>query len=181
MVAYQPTWANGREVKPGRRPCDSRYAAIANYLAGRQDFTVLDFGSHLGYFSQRLHEDFNADCTAVDDYQHLTEKPGVTVINERLTAAQVRKLGTFDVTLCLSVLHHVPQWKAMLSAILDSAPIVFLEVADPDETLPGARTHGKSEQIFAAIEGTGARVLTHTKGFDDNYHRPLWVLDKELH
>lgn len=174
---YQPEWRDGREHGRGRRDAAGRFDAIAEYLGDRRGFTVLDFGAYGGYFSARLADQFDADCTAVDDSKYLTEAPGVTTIRDRLTPAEIRKLGDFDVTLCLSVLHHIPKWKDTLAALLDSAPIVFVETANPDETLPKATAHKHSAAIAAAIEEAGGVELTRTPGYDASQTRPLWVID----
>ncbi|ABQ86172.1 hypothetical protein PBI_TWEETY_103 [Mycobacterium phage Tweety] len=177
-MLYQPKWVDGKESGRSKRDCNSRYEAIASYLTGREGFTVLDVGAYLGYFGARLHEDFGAHTTAVDDYAGLTDAPGVTAINKRMTAGEIRKLGHFDVALLLSVLHHVPRWREMLKAVVDSADIVFIETSNPNEVLPKARMHGSAADIHEAVEATGAKILTYTKGFGEDYDRPLWVLDK---
>lgn len=178
---YQPEWRNGREHGTGRRDAAARFEAIAEYLGDRRGFTVLDFGAYGGYFSARLADQFDAECTAVDDSKYLTEAPGVTTIRDRLTPAEIRKLGHFDATLCLSVLHHIPKWKDTLAALLDSAPIVFVETANPDETLPKAKAHKHSAAIASAIEEVGAVELTRTPGYDASQTRPLWVIDNTPH
>jgi len=179
-VSYQPLWINGKQVSQGVRDTENRYLAIANYLAGQTEFTVLDFGAHIGYFSRRLAAEFGAACTAVDDHPRLEPTDGVQVINERLTAGGIRKLGKFDVVLCLSVLHHVPQWRAVFKALRDAGRIVFVETAHPDEHLPKARMHHSSADIHKTVEETGARILTWTRGYDKRFKRPLWVIDPEL-
>lgn len=160
-----------------RRNSKARLAAISEYLDGRENFTVLELGALDGYFSARLAERFNAQCTAVDDSPHLTAAPGVTAINRRPGVAEIRKLGKFDVVLCLSVLHHLPQWRATLKAMLDVAPVLFVESAHPDENLPGAGNHKASAQIHKALEDAGGTVLTYTPGYDGRFERPLFVID----
>ncbi len=162
-----------------RRNSDARLSAIGEYLGDARGFTCLEFGALDGYFSARLADQYGAQCTAVDDSQHLAGTPGVTLINERLTPTQIRKLGTFDVVLCLSVLHHLPQWKATLSALLDAAPLVFVETANTGETLPKAKAHGSSASIHAAVEDAGGIELCRTPGYDASFDRPLWVIDNQ--
>lgn len=176
MLLYQPTWSDGREHGKARRDANARYQAIANHLNNRHGFTVLDFGAYGGYFSARLTEQFGATCTAVDDSPHLTETPGVTVIRERLTPTQLRKLGPFDIALCLSVLHHIPQWRATLNALTSVASTLFIETAHPDETLPKAVAHGSSAAIQTAVQKAGGIQLCHTPGYDHKHQRPLWVI-----
>ena len=123
---------------------------------------MLELGALDGYFSKHLAETHKAQCTAVDDNPHLQESPGVTVVQDRLSATAIRKLGPFDVALCLSVLHHLPQWKATLNALLDAAPVVIVESAHPDEALPKAGNHKASADILAAIENVGGPCSSST-------------------
>lgn len=177
-MLYQPVWRDGKELGAGKRDAAGRFAAIAEYLGAARGFTCLDLGAYGGYFSARLADQFGAKCTAVDDSPYLIEAPGVKVINQRLTPAEIRNLGQFDVVLCLSVLHHLKSWRATLNALLDAAPVVFTETAHPDENLPKAANHKASAQIHAALEQAGAIVLTQTPGYDERFERPLWVVDR---
>lgn len=161
-----------------RRNSKQRLAAITEYLGDREGFTVLELGALDGYFSKHLAETHKAQCTAVDDNPHLQESPGVTVVQDRLSATAIRKLGPFDVALCLSVLHHLPQWKATLNALLDAAPVVIVESAHPDEALPKAGNHKASADILAAIENAGGVAVAEHPGYDQRYRRSLFVIDR---
>lgn len=178
MTLYQPIWRDSKELGTGKRDAAGRFQAIAEYLGDKTGFTCLDFGAYGGYFSARLAEQFNATVTAVDDSPYLTEATGVTVINQRLTPAELRHLGTFDVALCLSVLHHLKNWRATLNALLDAAPILFVETAHPDENLPKAGNHKASQHIQDAVEKAGGVVLTHTPGYDKRHMRSIYVIDQ---
>lgn len=179
---YQPEWKNGREVGIGRRDAAGRYKAIADYLGDMRGFHALDLGAFNGYFCARLAEQFGAHCVAVDDFAGLTESPGVKAIRRRLTMAELVDLGPFDVVLCLSFLHHAPDWRAYLDALTTMAPLVFIETAHPAEHLPKAEAHGESRQIEAAVEALaaakGGTLLTWTAGYDAAHARPLWVIDR---
>ena len=159
-----------------RRNSADRLAAIIEYLGDTRGIKVLEFGALDGWFSQQLTEHLDAECTVVDDNPSL-EGSRLNVINKRLTATEIRKLGKFDVVLALSVLHHVPQWKATLNALLNAAPVAFIETAVPDETLPKAVNHAASEQIIKAVQDAGAISISRNPGYDAKYMRDLWVID----
>ncbi|MCH9732851.1 MAG: hypothetical protein K0U84_24860 [Actinomycetia bacterium] len=159
-----------------RRHSDARLAAITEYLGDPAGLKILDLGALDGWFSHQL-ANRGALCTAADDHPTLTEAPGVTVINERLTPTKIRALGEFDAAICLSALHHMPSWRATLNALLAVAPLVFVETAHPDETLPKASHHKDSGRITNAIEKAGGVAITTTPGYDAKYQRPLWVID----
>lgn len=175
-MSYQPEWRGGRTVGTSRRDAEGRYHAIAEYLKGRSGFTALDLGAHQGYFSHRLADEFGAAVTAVDDYPGLQPRDGVTVIRRRLAAGEVTQLGHFDVSLCLSVLHHLPRWRDMVDALLAVSDVLFVEIADPGEHLPRAVAHSASAHIASYIERLGGRVLARTPGYDPEFSRPLWVI-----
>lgn len=179
MPEYQPRWVDGREVGDGIRKAAPRYEAIAKELSGHQGFSVLDLGAYNGYFSLRLAEDFDASCTAVDDYRGLRSALAeacdgrVTGIHERLTPESLAALGDFDVILCLSVLHHVPWWRAMLEMISEQSTVLFIETVSPNEVLPKARAH--CPEIPAAVEDLGGKVICRSHGYKSKKQRPLRV------
>lgn len=187
MTGYQPKWEDGKEVGTGLRDCAGRYDAIKRYLTKRMadpnvrqlvDPTVLEVGAYNGYFCHRLHDDFNAKCLAVDDRPFLTARPGTNVLHKLITPEEITGLGAFDIVLCLSVLHHHGNWGEFLRAMSDSATVLFLELAHPDEHLNNdARTF-----TFAAnriMRASGAEVIAQTPPMGaERPLRPLYVWDK---
>ena len=83
-------------------------------------------------------------------------------MREQLTPPAIRKLGPFDVALCLSVLHHQPKWRAYLNALCASAELVFVETAHPDEVLPKAVAHGQSRAITKELESAPSVIIAHS-------------------
>ncbi len=173
---YPPDWVDGQTVGTGRRDAEGRADAIADYLGDRRGFSVLDLGAYTGYFAHRFAYTHGAKVVAVDDHPNLREGPGVVVVREQLTPPAIRKLGPFDVALCLSVLHHQPKWRAYLNALCASAELVFVETAHPDEVLPKAVAHGQSRAITKELEKRAERVIARTPGYDASCERPLWVI-----
>jgi hypothetical protein len=173
---YQPQWQDGREVEPGARDCASRYEAIAARIrqsSAPENFTCLDLGANRGYFSRRLADDFAAQCIAVDSTPDLHGSPGVTVIPCQLHPSEIAELGHFDVTLCLSVLHHYPsKWPDYLLSVLESADLVFIENASSSEAsgYPALDVHRELAKL-------GGHIIAWTPTLSGNASRPLWVLD----
>lgn len=178
-VGYQPGWVDGKEVGVGTRQCASRYKAIREYIqqsGASISPTVLDIGAYTGYFCRRLVDDLGAQCTAVDNNPQLEESDGVRVIPKLLNPDEIRKLGHHDVTLCLSVLHHHQNWFDYLSALVESADIVFIETAHPDERMSA---HHKPYVIGAHREMQRiGKLIAETPPLYGNYLRPLWVVDR---
>ncbi|MFB7858904.1 class I SAM-dependent methyltransferase [Rhodococcus qingshengii] len=182
MMPYQPVWRDGKTVGSSRRDGEGRYGAIAGYLEGLDRFRALDVGAHAGYFSLRLADEFEADVTAVDDAEQLREtaaRPdvrGVTFIHKRIGADDLAGLGHFDVALCLSVLHHVPWWRQMLTVLSAQSDILFVEVPDPREVLPTAVAH--FPEVSAVVGMLGGKKIYSCPGFDERYSRPMYVIDR---
>lgn len=179
-VSYQPGWKDGREVGTGQRDANGRYQAISRELRGSRGFSVLDVGAYTGYFSIRLAEDFEATCIAADDVPALRnlDAPGVTVIPRRLTGLELSRLlfAGVDVTLLLSVLHHVPWWRDMLALAVERSRVVFVELSEPEERLPGAVAHAEALAMHDGVQGLGGRVIASTAGYDGRYSRSLYVI-----
>ena len=180
-MPYLPRWDKGKEIGTGQRDGDGRYRAIRKYLEDNPiepGFSVLDFGAWNGYFSRRLADDLGANCTAVDNVPELEPYPGVAVINRRIQPDEIT--GTYDVVIAMSVLHHLENWRDYLAKFLEVAPVVFLEVAAPNEVLPKAKAHNNSKAIMRAVKAKklGGTVIAETPGYDSKHLRPLIVIDQ---
>lgn len=180
-MPYLPRWDKGKEIGTGQRDGDGRYRAIRKYLEDNPiepGFSVLDFGAWNGYFSRRLADDFDANCTAVDNVPELEPYPGVAVINRRIQPDEIT--GTYDVVIAMSVLHHLENWRDYFAKFLEVAPVVFLEVAAPSEVLPKAKAHNNSKAIMRSVKAKklGGTVIAETPGYDSKHLRPLIVIDQ---
>lgn len=138
---------------------------------------VLDFGAFSTATAQTLAARFPAaEFVVVDDtIQADRSFPRIDVIAKRMTPAGITKLGRFDATLALSVLHHLTHWRQYLTALQKSAPILFVETAHPDEDLPKAKAHRHTADMIAHIETIG-RPIRYTPGYDPRYQRTLWLV-----
>ena len=176
VVPYQPQWIDGRESGPSLRDCATRYRAIADSLGGCRGLRVLDFGAWGNYFGARLSHDFGHHTVAVDDSPELSPAPGVEVVAARLQPEEVHGLGRFDITLCLSVLHHHQRWREYLdelTAVTDG--VLFVEVAHPGEALPGV--HTQRQPIHDRLLEMGGEVICQTPGWDTQFLRPTYRVD----
>lgn len=179
-----PTWKNGKQIGKHRRDFAGRYEAVRDWLKANNfsGFTALDFGAGGGYFTARLAEDFKAEVTAVEKdpraRQPLSRAKAIRVINEHLSADDLAKLDYVDVALALNVLHHLPEWRSYLDVLASKASVVFIEVANPAESLPNAVAHGDSADIEAEVKDLGAQPLHQSPGYHPKYQRTLYVLDK---
>ena len=169
---------HGNVLKEGTRDCATRWDAIAADLEGLRGFRALDLGAYTGYFSQRLATEFDANVTAVDNYRPLVQAmngiDGVQVIDRRLSYKDIAKLGGFDVTLALSVLHHMSDWRETLDVLLDNSGRLYIEVPNASETLPKAIAH--SAELTETVESLGGEKLAEADGHRSDIKRTLWVI-----
>lgn len=178
-IVYQPWFRNGDTIGKSQRDATGRYEAIAKRLEGRSGFSVLDFGAYSGYFALRLAHDFNATATAVDADAHLAQgleiggDPRVTGIHRFLELEEVKGLGSYDVGLCLSVLHHLPWWRELVAALREQCGELFIETASPDEQLP-TRAEADRPAVEALMRDMGGEIIAQTAGFGSDVPRPLW-------
>lgn len=129
---------------------------------------ILDFGAYEGVISRRLAQ-HGHDVTAVSP--ELEDDTGITAIRGTLDPDGIRALGQFDVALCLSVLHHLRNWRDYVHALESVASIVFYEHAVPEED--SERVAGRPPlRALIEREVTG-EVIGRFQGKDRNYHRPL--------
>lgn len=166
-----------------RRESPTRYAVIKQYLEshpfGEDELKVLDFGCLDGYFANRFATE-GADVTAVDDsfmFDAAAINPNITCIAKHVEPEEIPDLGEFDVVLCLSVLHHLPNWRKYVTAFKKAGTVLFIEVANPDENLPKAKAHSQSKRIHTAIAKLGD-VITQTPGYDRQFERDMFVIDQ---
>jgi 2-polyprenyl-3-methyl-5-hydroxy-6-metoxy-1,4-benzoquinol methylase len=188
--AYQPEWVDGKEVGTGWRDCAGRYDAIKRYLTERmsrtdirqfKDPTVLELGAYNGYFCHRLHDDFNAQCLAIDGQPFLKSRPGTAIINKTVSPEEIVALGAFDISLCLSVLHHHVNWGEYMQALFEvTTGVMFIELAHPNEPAldNNARTYAfAAERIIRQVPG--AREIAKTAPMNITKPlRSLYVVDK---
>jgi hypothetical protein len=122
-------------VRPlSRYDIDRRSTVRADLLASRMaaGASVLDFGAYRGAIAARLAE-LGFQVTAVSP--EIEPSTGYVPIVGMLTPDQIRKLGRFDYTLALSVLHHQQdRWPQMWQALVDITEVaLYVEVPRPDE------------------------------------------------
>jgi len=156
-MAYQDeVRQDGSIASAGYRDCEQRYENIRRELeALRRPFTVLDLGASQGYFSIRLTQDFGARCVAVDRLKDIHKATGkvAAVAQKDLTCDDIFRLGTFDVVLGLSFLHHQKDWRnklTMMSRIARSALII--ETPNPNEKLRQAVARRDLSLIEMAVK-----------------------------
>ncbi len=176
---------DGVVVTAGYRSCADRYEVVRKVAQSlRRPFTVLDLGAASGYFSIRLTQDFGARAVAVDRDPAVREAIGRVAAVEQKTMdpEMVRRMGTYDMVLGLSFLHHVPGWRAMLdmlNRITRSALII--ETPHPREKLRVAVNRHELGAIDAAVRDLPGmrRVGTSSGVWQNDLTRGIYLLRRD--
>lgn len=177
---YQDIWRNGRVVRPGRRDCAGRYAAIRDVLErdlGRE-FSVADVGGWDGYFAVRLAEDLGAKAENIDP-----RRVNLRLHRQmRVTAENVENVGYHDAILCLSVLHHLEDWEAVYEGLKAQCKTFVVEVCHPDEAKGDlspviAATADRIAPIHERVSEDAVDLIAETPCLDDrSIMRPTYLV-----
>src|SRR5688572_9022039 len=159
-MAYQDTWIRGHVVAHGERACAWRYEVIRQVVGAYQrPITVWDIGANLGYFGCRLSHDFDAVSIMVDSRPALIEMcrenddPRTIAMLHRLSAVDLAELAASehaDIVLALNVLHHLPDWRQALTAILELGELTIIET--PGRGDVGSVNYDAAMAILDALE-----------------------------
>lgn len=185
MEQYQDIWVHGERRSKGVWECESRYEMIAD-VAGRfkRPFTVLDIGANLGYFSVRLAEDFDCTVLAVEgvysgwlrDVLDQNGNERVIAASRRMTLDDLKNLADvehFDLTLALSVTHHVgASYADTLKQIRRMGMATVLELPTED----AACGQGSVRETFVPDDG---KVIGYGVSHLHGPKRPMVLLEDE--
>jgi CTP-dependent riboflavin kinase len=186
---YQDIWVKGKVVEAGYRDCATRWQSIAQEVSSIVgSFTVLDLGAQTGYYSYRLAEQFGARCLAVEPSNpkltHKVEKDNgnarVTWLRRHLDVKSLLKLGSFDVVLALSVLHHQSDWRGMLEALRSmTRGTLVVEAPHPKEKLNVAPARFELSAIYEDVSSTGRWIGQAPGVWDPKLSRGLFAEDRQ--
>ena len=145
---YQSIYLQGKLIREGVRANDfERLEVIKNYIKPKQ--TILDVGSNVGFFTINLAKLFpeNVFVSIEREYsyarlqQELIKLEGVNnviLIHSEVTTEWLHKAtqacAYFDVTLLLSVLHHIPDAEIFLTKLNEISKSFIIELPHPDES-----------------------------------------------
>lgn len=182
-MSYQDVWSDNQVVAIGERECAHRYEAIRQVLGSLQHpFSAMDLGANAGYFSVRLAEDFDCHVTAIDDYAPLASiaSDRIDVLSRKMTAVQMSKLKRHDVTIALSVLHHMLDWREVLNDLVACRHGSIIEVPNPDEKwFKMAKARHEIEAIHTAVRSTATMEMGVFERVDRSgvsHDRPMYFI-----
>lgn len=183
-MSYQDTIdPTGAVVSAGYRECEARYEVVRQAVEGlRRPFTVLDLGAAEGYFSVRLAQEFGARVVAIDSRPVVKAIEGrvAAVRVQEMTPEDVRLLGTFDVVLALSILHHVPDWKGMLERLdRNFRSRLIVETPNPREKLRVAHNRDELPSILGGVLRRGFKQEGEAPAvWDSSLRRGIFVKER---
>ena len=129
----------GREYNDSRES-EKRLQCILNDIKQNpvsEHPTAMDLGANTGFFSLGL-ADAGFRVAAVEPpSDKKMSYVGVTEYRHWVQEADDLPTGPFDVSLVLSVLHHIPRWCDVLDGVFARTNhLVYVEVPHPDEKHP---------------------------------------------
>lgn len=183
-MAYQERWLHGATVETGDRTCADRYEFLRPVLATYQrPFTAWDIGANLGYFGCRIASEFDAVSIMVDArpvLAHVCREnaiPTTIAMTHRLTADDLSELAASehaDVVLALNVLHHMPDWRKALPAILALGEHVIIETPGRDDV--NSAHYAESQAILDALSRYELELLgTSPSHVTPGVQRPMFL------
>ncbi len=181
---YQDRWIRGATTASGDRACADRYALIRPVLETyARHFTLWDLGANLGYFGCRSADEYGAISVMVDKRPALVENcranaiPTTIAMTHQLTADDLIELAASehaDVVLALNVLHHMPDWRAALPAVLALGETVIIET--PGRGDINSAHYAESQAILDVLEGAQPTVLGQSPSHvTPGIHRPMFL------
>lgn len=145
---YQSIYVKGELIREGVRKNDwERLQVIKQYIKPEQ--TILDIGSNVGFFTIELAKFFPNNVFVTVEKQRsyarlqaeliaLENLKNVVLINSEVTVDWLKRAAEacsyVDVTLLLSVLHHMKDAEEFLSAINKISKSLIIEMPHPDES-----------------------------------------------
>jgi hypothetical protein len=173
----------GQTLAPGYRECEKRYELIRQVVEPlRRPFTVLDLGANAGYFSIRLTQDYGARCVAVEPMPDIKKAEGrvAAIVNRAVTPDDVHRLGTFDVVLGLSVLHHMKYWRKMLEMMNSIArSVLIIETPSCKERLKKAVACHELPMILSYVQSAGLKKIGSTPAvWQRDVMRPMYAITR---
>lgn len=188
MMAYQDTYIRGRVTAEGDRPCAWRYEVVRQVVAAyERPATVWDIGANLGYFGCRLAHDYDCISVMVDSRPALIETcrenddPHTIALLHRLTATELAELAASehaDVVLALNVLHHMPDWRQALTAIVALGEAIVIETPGRDDF--GSVNYEVSQAILDELESLEPTILAKAHSHvTPGVERPIYLIHRQ--
>ncbi|NEP62224.1 MAG: glycosyltransferase [Symploca sp. SIO2G7] len=192
---YQSIYLNGDLIREGVRKNDwERLEVIKQYIKPHQ--TILDIGSNVGFFTINLAKIFPENVflsiESNQSYANLQREllkqekiKNVILINSKITVNWLKQAVLactyFDVTLLLSVLHHMDDAIQFLEELSKISKSLVIEMPDPNESrvcgkhiLKNQLTLDKISQVKPVFKKLDHESKSHC---DSNLNRAFYYGD----
>lgn len=117
-----------------RRDCEGRYAALkSTFDIFHRPFSLIDLGAGEGYFAERVVAEYQQTAAVLVEGESLYSGQ-LPWIKRHLSAYEINEYAKgehFDVVLCLSMLHHVKDWRGFLQGVFALGEHIIIEYPTP--------------------------------------------------
>lgn len=196
LSVYQDVLWGGRVVRQGVRDCRERWELIGPHIP--QEAAVLDIGSNFGWFGLKICASRPGAVVAsveadprsaliqrqvLASHEHRRIALLTARANCRLVVRFARRGQRFDIALCLSILHWMPDHHEFLQQLGKIADRIIVEYPHPAEPDAGsARIRGEIGEIGPYLAGLfPTRPVTCigdcATHLDARLRRPIWLVD----
>ncbi|MBL9122337.1 MAG: class I SAM-dependent methyltransferase [Planctomycetaceae bacterium] len=196
LSVYQDVLWEGRVIRQGVRDCRERWELISPHVP--QKAAVLDIGSNFGWFGLKICESCPQAVVAsveadprsaliqrqvLASHEHRRLALLTARANCRLVERFARRGQRFDVALCLSILHWMPDHQEFLQQLGKIADRIIVEYPHPAEPDAGSarirREIGEIGPYLARL--FPARPVAYlgdcATHLDARLRRPIWLVD----
>lgn len=154
----------------GSRDVHKRWSAISRHLP-EGPFTSLDVGCAEGWMTEQLAK--YGEAVGIDDSGRPNDPSDWRLIRATADVSLLASLGRFDVTLALSILHHMKDGVAAFDLLRGMSGRLFVEIPHPNER--GVANACDLTPVVKVLESDGVPIV-ESPGYDRRYRRTVWLL-----
>lgn len=186
-MAYQDVYLRGVTTPSGDRRCAQRYAIVRSVVkAFTRQVTVWDIGANLGYFGCRLADEFGAVSVMVEQRRGILDVcqqnalPTTIALQRSISVTELSELAACehaDVVLAMNVLHHMPDWRDALTALLEMGESIIIET--PGRGDRGSAQYARAQEILDTLETLAPEQIGESPSHvTSGVRRPMFLLQR---
>lgn len=179
---YQDIEVDGQTIYQGWKGCTDRWEIIEPHVIG----TVLDIGSHYGYFTVKSAQkgcsvwSMEADPKRAEIQKQVLELNKLNVplslmkFNLSTCGALLNSCAMIDTILMLSVAHYMDNLPHILKALSFLTHTLIIEYPSKEETEVAERTRIQETDILSLLKDWNVELIGYGQSPNGGYKRPIY-------